>query len=397
VHQDIGHYLGALGFACAAAGVQMTLLEHVTDDEIAGLVGLGTNSAADDEQPQALLALAPPGTSELDVCGFTAPRLLPVPFKNRAGRAARTGSQISSTNVQGHCACRKARLPPDDSRIWRRGPLLQPRMPFGTAEVLRRCIRVRRSAHDFDPGHRLPLARLFDVLHAVLPSAAPFHSLPFARPLAPLLLLFVHRVEGLSPGLYALCRDAQRLAWLRGCAPRYEWQHLAAAEAVGLPLFQLQSPEDVRDAAKALSCQQDWAGNSCVAFAIFAEYEPLLREYGAWMYRRAHWEAGMVGQALYLAAESVGCSGTAMGCFFGPWTHQMTGIDAQKLQDVEHFTLGYALEDRRMQTIPPYAHLGQPALDEGNSQSSLEGSTISCSGQLEQDIELGCEIDESIS
>lgn len=222
---------------------------------------------------------------------------------------------------------------------------------------LRRCIAQRRSAIDFEPTRALPAARLFDVLRGVMPSAAPFDALPFSRPLVPLLMLFVHCVDGLTPGLYALNRDPQRQHWVEACAPRYAWRPVEAAHSVGVPLFLLDSPQDVRDAAKSLSCQQDWAGNSCVAFAIFAEYGPLLREFGAWMYKRMHWEAGVVGQALYLGAESVGCSGTAMGCFFGPWTHQTLGIDSERLLDLEHFTLGYAIEDTRIQTIPPYAHL----------------------------------------
>jgi len=194
----------------------------------------------------------------------------------------------------------------------------------------------------------------------------------------PLLLLFVHRVVGLAPGLYAFCRDAGRLDWLRACAPRYQWQPVEAAQAAALPLFRLQAPEDVQEAARALSCQQDWAAKGCVALAIFAEYKPLLRDYGPWMYQRAHWEAGIVGQALYLAAESVGCSGTAMGCFFGPWTHQTMCVDAEQLQDVEHFTIGYAIEDRRVQTIPPYAHLAafraladRDAVNTGNEDKAL--------------------------
>mmetsp|Transcript_34999 Transcript_34999/g.63059 ORF Transcript_34999/g.63059 Transcript_34999/m.63059 type:complete len:174 (-) Transcript_34999:165-686(-) len=46
-----------------------------------------------------------------------------------------------------------------------------------------------------------------------------------------------------------------------------------------------------------------------------------------------------------------------MGCFFGPLTQQTFGIDQEQLMDTEHFTIGYAEEDARVQTIPPYAHL----------------------------------------
>lgn len=356
VHQDIGHLLGAIGFAGTAAGARMTLLEGVVDDQIAALLGLNAGAPADDEQAHALLALAPPGASAcISARTFRLPAGHAVQFKNRAGRAVRTGSKVSETNVNGHAACRKLSAPSCDSPLWGHEQQVAPPVPFGGAAELRHCIAKRRSAHDFDVSWALPLSSLVKVLRAVMPTEAPFDALPFSRPLVPMLLMFAHRVDGLEKGLYALCRDSSRLEWLKRCAPRYKWSAVGIDAAV--PLYLLDAPQDVREAAQALSCQQEWAGNSCVTFSIFAEYEPLLQEFGPWMYQRAHWEAGMVGQALYLGAEHVGCGGTAMGCFFGPWTHETLGIDAQQLQDLEHFTLGKAVEDTRVQTIPPYAHL----------------------------------------
>jgi len=357
VHQDIGHYLGALGFASAVAGSRMTLLEGVSDDDIARLVGLRTGPGnADDEQAQALVAVSPPGSAAVDAIAFTMAGLPSVPFRNRAGRAERTGSKLSRTNGRGHRACRKPCAIAPDSGLWRRAPAFPPPTPCGSPAALRRCIAVRRSAHEWEVGRDLELGQLLRVLRALLPDAAPFDALPFSRPLVPLLILFVHRVCGLAPGLYALCRDTSRLDWVKACAPRHRWRTVDAAMAEGVPLFDLQ-PEDVRDTAKALSCQQEGASQGCVAFAMFMEYKPLLSEFGTWMYRRGHWEAGMIGQALYINAEAIGCSGTAMGCFFGPWTHEVLGIDAERLQDVEHFTLGFSVVDQRVQTVPPYAHL----------------------------------------
>ncbi|CAE8616126.1 unnamed protein product, partial [Polarella glacialis] len=61
---DLGHYLGALGLACSAAGASISLLEGCSDSDLADLLGLRPGSSADDEQPLALLAVAPPGAQE---------------------------------------------------------------------------------------------------------------------------------------------------------------------------------------------------------------------------------------------------------------------------------------------------------------------------------------------
>merc|ERR1712137_1468775 len=101
-----------------------------------------------------------------------------------------------------------------------------------------------------------------------------------------MLLLFVHRIESLPQGLYALCRDPSRLTWLTGCAPRYSWQPVMSLHKEGVPLYVLEAPQDVIEAAKALSCQQDIVTRGCVTFAFLVEFVPLLSEFGAWMYKR---------------------------------------------------------------------------------------------------------------
>ncbi|CAE8722829.1 unnamed protein product [Polarella glacialis] len=138
---------------------------------------------------------------------------------------------------------------------------------------------------------------------AAMPSSAPFDLLPFSRPLVPLLCT---------------------VYWASSQGSTFRWEPVQTecGGSSSLPLYELH------------------------LVAMFAEYTPLLREAGPWMYSRAHWETGMVG-----------CRGTAMGCFFGPLTQQTFGIDQEQLMDTEHFAIGYAEEDARVQTIPPYAHL----------------------------------------
>lgn len=74
-------------------------------------------------------------------------------------------------------------------------------------------------------------------------------------------------------------------------------------------------------------------------------------------YRRIHWEAGMIGQVLYLDAEAHGLRGTGMGCFFDDVTHELIGLTDNTFQDIYHFSVGRPFEDKRITTLPPYSHL----------------------------------------
>jgi hypothetical protein len=74
-------------------------------------------------------------------------------------------------------------------------------------------------------------------------------------------------------------------------------------------------------------------------------------------YRRLHWEAGMIGQVLYLDAEMRSLRGTGMVCFFDDFKHEILGLSDMTFQDLYHFSLGKALEDRRLTTLPPHHHL----------------------------------------
>ena len=75
------------------------------------------------------------------------------------------------------------------------------------------------------------------------------------------------------------------------------------------------------------------------------------------LYRQRFWEAGILGQALYLEAEAAGVQGTGIGCYFDDAVHQALGLKTSRFQDIYHFTLGTALLDKRLVSEPAYAHL----------------------------------------
>ena len=176
------------------------------------------------------------------------------------------------------------------------------------------------------------------------------------------LLLFVHRVADVTPGLYVLVRDPARRETLEGAMDRaFAWTPAEACEA-SLPLFLLEAG-DARRVAQQTSCDQSIAADGAFAAAMLAEYRPSLEAFGPWHYRRLHWEAGVIGQILYLEAEASGLRGTGIGCFFDDLTHGVFGLAGDRFQVLYHFTVGGPVDDPRLQTHPPYQHLARA--DEG--------------------------------
>jgi hypothetical protein len=116
-------------------------------------------------------------------------------------------------------------------------------------------------------------------------------------------------------------------------------------------------PADVRNAAKMICCHQDIAADGAFAVAMLAELEPAIGEYGASFYKRLHWEAGAIGQVLYLEAEAAGVRATGIGCFFDDALHEVLGLDGRSLAMLYGFTVGGPVDDPRIRTAPAYAHL----------------------------------------
>ena len=77
-----------------------------------------------------------------------------------------------------------------------------------------RIIRQRRSAVAMDGRTRITRASFFRMLARTMPDPGrpPWDAWPW--PAAVFLGLFVHRVDGLAPGLYLLARAPERLELL---------------------------------------------------------------------------------------------------------------------------------------------------------------------------------------
>jgi SagB-type dehydrogenase family enzyme len=347
---DTGHALAAARYAAAALGWTARLLTAPGDAEIATLLGLGRSAdfaEAEAEEPELLLEIGP-GGSRLGTLLALAGGGGWQGTANRLSAAHRDWPQIA--RVSG--ACRK---PPGPSFTRPTAPDLPPLRRAGEDLKAATLFRRRRSAQAFDHRGGLTRQGFFAILDSLLPrpGTAPWDALPWEPRLHP--MLFVHRVEGVTPGLYALPRSAASLERLPA-AMRPEWLWEKVPGCPGHIPLRLLLPLRLEDAARQLACLQDIAGDSAFALGMLADFRTL-RELGAHWYRYLYWEAGVLGQCLYLDAEALGLRGTGIGCYFDDPFHELLGLEAEDWQVLYMFTLGEPLEDHRLESYPPYAHL----------------------------------------
>jgi hypothetical protein len=218
-----------------------------------------------------------------------------------------------------------------------------------------RAILGRRSAVAMDGSTTISQEAFFRMLARLMPTrdrrSMPWDAIPW-RPRIH-LGLFVHRVDGVPRGLYALARDPDKLAALKDAMQReFRWQRLPSCPP-GLPLYLLQEG-DCRALAATVSCGQHIAGHGAFSLGMIADYMDSLTTYGAAFYRNLFWEAGMVGQVLYLEAEETGIRSTGIGCYFDDLVHEAFGITSREWQSFYHFTVGGPVEDTRLTTLPAY-------------------------------------------
>jgi SagB-type dehydrogenase family enzyme len=240
------------------------------------------------------------------------------------GWESRAIGDFVDDEIAGLCA-----LDPDESPmllISLNGPAIPiPQTKFTRTESARsfgEVARMRRSALDFIGTGSMSLAQL----SAILEAASMLPSADFAATRLIQLYLYVHRVEGLEPGVYRHCARTGKLQPIR----------------LG----------DQRVMAAGLSLGQDLAGNACVAFSMIADLEQAARSYGDRGYRYAHFEAGAIGQRLYLAAEALGLRATGIGAFFDDEVNRYLALSPEQGQVVYHFAIGHPVPDTRLEARP---------------------------------------------
>lgn len=351
---DVGHALGALAVSAAALGWRMELCDELGHDDLLALLGLPDARGAEAEEPDVLVALVPRDAPRLALPAELDAALLPRAFAGLPN--ALSPSHVAWGAIDAALeACRKPRTravhvrsdasPLSDAA--RSTPFT--RAPRPRELGLRRIVRQRRSAVDFDGKTELAFDDFARLLHAT--SHGPAVALPW-RPNVH-LALFVHRVRGLAPGLYLHPRDADERPLLQAAFEKpFAWERVDTGEH-GPELWRL-APGDQRATARALSCHQEIAADSAFSLGMLARFEPALVEHGAWFYPRLFWECGAIGQSLYLEAEAAGVRATGIGCFFDEPVHAQLGLASTRYRSLYHFTVGGPVEDARLQTWPAY-------------------------------------------
>jgi SagB-type dehydrogenase family enzyme len=357
---DVGHAMAAVRYAAAVLGWRVHLLDGWSDADIAACLGLDRAAdftGAESESPDLMLLIQ---TQALN----GAPKLDPGALVDalHQGRWTGQGNALNERHdvdwpliEQAAEACAKPATPAESAQKASLPELLAPdHLQHQSASQL---IRQRRSAQAFDGVSTLSLSAFCRMLDSLLPRphVPPLDVLPWAPRLHP--VFFVHRVEGLNPGLYCLPRsDAGETLLREALNDKFQW-HKPDSVPDCLPFYQLVQA-NCRKAAHTLSCHQAIAADSAFAVAMLAEFEAPLQE-GDWVYRQLFWEAGVLGQSLYLEAEAAGVRGTGIGCYFDDKAHEILGLQGQGqgLQDLYHFTVGTPQIDNRLVSLPPYSHL----------------------------------------
>ena len=371
---DVGHALAALSFSANLLGWKVTWLSEVSDEEITRMLGFDQTQWPEFEweHPELLCFVHPSGEQRI-------PRDLPCEIVSEFSglKFQGTPNQLSEDHVDWEIISRVADVTAKP-QSWE-GALVAPdrlglpdtTRPFyvPTAESgipAAQIIRQRRSAVAFDGFTSLTKNQFCAMLDKTLPrdECAPF-DLGVTAPCVH-LLLFVHRVTGLEPGLYFLLRAERDLPALQQkCHRHFLWRPVDEA----LPLYLLQAG-DFQSTATSVSCGQSIAGDSAFSLGMIARFREEL-ETAPCRYRHLFWETGMIGQVLYLEAEAQGVRATGIGCFFDNPVHELMGLSDDAFQSLYHFTVGGPQDDARLATLAAYHHLEAPVRSAANHRHPL--------------------------
>jgi SagB-type dehydrogenase family enzyme len=309
---DIGHAWQALTLAARSIGCESFALGHFLDDRVAESCLLSA-----DEWPMLIVALHGPSipVRMLD----PVETILFGGQPNRLSEEQRTYPLIERIHTATKLSTESTIPSFGEPKVSGRGEVSLP-APVSSNYGFGDAVRTRRSALDFRGGDEsISFPQLATLLSA---TKAPLFA-DFATHRCVHLYLYVHRVEGLEPGVYRF------------------WPERAELERI--------KAGDQRLVAAALSLGQDLAGNACVAFSMIGDFENAASRYGDRGYRYVHFEAGAIGQRMYLAATALGLGATGIGAFFDEEVNRYLGLTPEQGQVVYHFAIGYPVSDPRLE------------------------------------------------
>lgn len=303
---DLGHAMMSMLLAARALGLPGGAITHFPDSRLARRLGL----TGGDEAPMAFLVIAPKNSSRqspaLPQETFTGvPNELSakeVPYEVLLGFHR-------STILPDSAALAPLISAPNSAIVDRQSALPELFRNPTRDSSLDAVVRRRRSALDFDVRtplmERGEMEQLLDFATrdwladwrgnfggetTTVGKGTDFVS----------LYLYVHRVHDCEPGVYR---------W-DGSSRSLEQRHRA----------------NVGRVAAYLSLEQALAGNACFAVSMIADLAETAQRFGNRGYRYVHFEAGAIGQRLYLGAEALGWNATGIGALYDDDVHRYLGF-----------------------------------------------------------------------
>ena len=366
---DIGHAIGTMRIAAATLGWNIVVLSGTSDMTIERFLGLQREQdfhQSEREYPELLVALWPKN--------IPPPLNMNLAFENPSDQLLFSGKWKGTAN----------RLSKDETIHWEiiddvteaswKSTQESEIISFSSTSTTQgsdekenkplagQIIHQRRSAVAFDGHTSLSIDRLYTMLLRIMPhSQLPFSERPMPWDCLPWnptvhLVIFVHRIDGLPPGMYWLNRNPHERHATNFQSAMHEQFVWSIPENCPsqLPLYLLEEG-DTKNLAMQLSCGQEIAHDSAFALGMMAEFDESIEKFGPWFYKRLFWETGLIGQVLYLEAEAAGIRSTGIGCFFDDPVHRILGFHPKTTwQSLYHFTVGGPLDDGRLTTLPPY-------------------------------------------
>lgn len=358
-NHDVGHALAAMSYSAAALGWRTVMIESLSDGEVAMLLGVDRVEdfiESEAEHPDAILAVVPLDHKNSMPGGLPENAIEEIRLAAWQGRANRLSAHHVDWSIIARAAkaCAKPRTPAFLYTPLRFESLdSAAHAPSGPSA---RCLfQQRRSAQAMDEKAGLSLESFYRILERIMPRPDRVPWWTMLGPPQTDLVFFLHRVHGLTPGIYALIRNGSEhpaSALKAALAPDFLWERPRGCPP-SLP-FHLLRQGDCRRAALQLSCSQDIAGEGVFSLAMLARFHDTVTK-EPWKYPRLFWEAGMIGQVLYLEAEAAGVRGTGIGCYFDDAVHDFLGLRGTVCQSLYHFTVGKPELDPRLRELSPYS------------------------------------------
>jgi SagB-type dehydrogenase family enzyme len=351
-HLDVGHALAAISLSAGSLGWHSQILENSSAHQLRILLGLPDDYNDETEHPDCLIAITQTKIKGpvLSLSDQVIQQVALCDWQGEANVLSRSTIAWDAINTIA-IACEKPVTELSAlNEILTTEKISQ---PYYSILKAHNVIQQRRSAVAMDKQTDMQADQFYQLLSRLMPGQVetPFNVLISAARVQ--LIFFVHRVAGIKPGVYCLIRDPEVLTKLKLLMKNeFVWQKPKTCPET-LPLFCLVEG-DVRPLSQQLSCQQEIAADGCFSLAMLSRFETTLKQMGAWLYPQLYWECGLIGQVLYLEAEAMNMQGTGIGCFFDDPVHEFLGLQDMNFQTLYHFTIGGALHDDRILTLPAY-------------------------------------------